>query len=778
MADLTDKSIDVTPNPRILQMLGEIAFEPWQCIAELIDNSLDAYLSMISTEDNWLEEMGLEQFGIDIQLPTKQEFDLGIGTVSVSDTGPGMDLDLLSNSVTAGFSGNAPLEKLGLFGMGFNIATARLGRTTKIKTTRKGDTSWLVLELDLDDMRTSGRFKASIDYEPKDDDTHHGTIVEILRLKKEFKGQLTSGAGRGSIKKQLSRIYSAILNEQEIEIRFCEYELSPWQHCIWGKERTAIVGSGAHAPAYILIDHPLPDYYFCNVCWHWSSPSSIQEKEICPACGAKDSINLKPRHITGWLGIQRYFDVSHYGIDFIRNGRIIEQLNKDCFYWNEGGDLQLEYPIDTIHWGGRIVGQININFAQVDYQKTSFSKDRNEWKEVVDYLRGESPLRPKVAEQRNYQENTSPIYKLFKVFRSGNKSGRRMLVPGQYGNPKKGDNADVTAWAESFYKGDPDFQTDEKWWERVVQAENARRTNNEPFDEEGNTPENIDIEDPFGPDDEAPSGEPESDETDYLVPDIDLSQRYSFPDPNEPMKPVEVTVYKDIRDLRTRDLKDLPPFEVDNRQAPHRYVLTYHPKHPAFSEFAETPKDYLLIELAHWFSTRQGAPDWTAGRVYKKLKDEHQRAQKLDLHSLGMSAGELLSELKEHLADCGIRKEQSDASQSLLDELTSDVMSAEGNVDYVATLLVSGKWIERVSDEYMLHEIEINPQLVMDGQFLKTSYESIPQDSIKKETVDRIVSCLRDVIMIKKTADRSSMPDKSLLLRANAAINYLVQQRD
>lgn len=775
MADITDQSIDVTPNPRILQMLGEIAFQPWQCIAELIDNSLDAFLTATSDNENWLQDIGLEHFGIDIQLPTKQEFDLGIGVVSVSDTGPGMDLEQLSSAVTAGFSGNAPLEKLGLFGMGFNVATARLGRTTRIKTTSAGDTSWLVVELDLDEMQSSGRFKASIDYEPKDDDGHHGTVVEILRLKDEFKGQLTSGAGRGSIKKQLSRIYSAILNDHQVEIRFCEYELTPWQHCVWGEDRTAIIGSGTHARAYISIDYPLPDYYFCNVCWHWSSPPSIKEDGVCPACGANASIELKQRRITGWVGIQRYFHEDHFGIDFIRNGRIIEQLNKDCFYWNEGGDLEIEYPIDTKYWGGRIVGQINIDFAQVDYQKTSFSKDRNEWKEVIDYLRGESPLRPKKAEEWGYSENTSPVYSLYKVFRSGNRSGRRMLVPGQYGNPLKGDNADATAWADNFYKGDPDFQSDEKWWERVVQAENTRRGITESTDDDD--VEDIDIENPFDPDIDSTPGEPEDDDSDYLVPDKDLSQRYSFPDPSEPMKPVEVTVFIDNRDLRAKDLRGQPPFEVDTRQAPHRFVLTYHPRHPAFLEFAETAQDYLLIELAHWFSTRQGGGDWTAGRVYKRLKDEHQRAQKLDLHSLGMSAGELLSELKEHLADCGIKKEKPDADQALLDELTSDVMGAEGDVRHVERLLESGRWIERVSDEHMLHEIESNPHLIMDGSFLRTSYESIPQENIKKETVDRIVSCLRDVIVIKKTADRSSMPDKSLLLRANAAINYLVQQR-
>jgi hypothetical protein len=37
------QTIDITPNPRVLRVLGEIPFQPWQSIAELIDNSIDAF---------------------------------------------------------------------------------------------------------------------------------------------------------------------------------------------------------------------------------------------------------------------------------------------------------------------------------------------------------------------------------------------------------------------------------------------------------------------------------------------------------------------------------------------------------------------------------------------------------------------------------------------------------------------------------------------------------------------------------------------------------------
>ena len=37
--------MDITPSPRVLRMLGQIDFKPWQCLAELIDNSVDAFLT-------------------------------------------------------------------------------------------------------------------------------------------------------------------------------------------------------------------------------------------------------------------------------------------------------------------------------------------------------------------------------------------------------------------------------------------------------------------------------------------------------------------------------------------------------------------------------------------------------------------------------------------------------------------------------------------------------------------------------------------------------------
>ena len=124
-------TMDITPTPRILRTLGEIPFQTWQCIAELVDNSIDAFLSDMSLEDR------------DKRVTVTWSSDsvgAAVRTIEITDNAAGMSIDQLQNAVRAGYTSNDPIGNLGLFGMGFNIATARLGEETTVLSTRKGDT--------------------------------------------------------------------------------------------------------------------------------------------------------------------------------------------------------------------------------------------------------------------------------------------------------------------------------------------------------------------------------------------------------------------------------------------------------------------------------------------------------------------------------------------------------------------------------------------------------------------------------------------------------------
>ena len=196
---------DLQPDPRILPMLGEINLAQWKCLAELINNSVDGFLEMIRSG------ITPEPLMVSISIPTS-----GTPTakVVVRDNGPGMSQEKLERAVRAGYSGNDPISNLGLFGMGFNIATARLGTVTTVWTTRQNDPEWIGVKIDFDALREQRHFRTQALTRPKADASEHGTEVVIERLKAEQRQWLTKPANKSKLTKELSRVYSATLSLQ------------------------------------------------------------------------------------------------------------------------------------------------------------------------------------------------------------------------------------------------------------------------------------------------------------------------------------------------------------------------------------------------------------------------------------------------------------------------------------------------------------------------------------------------------------------------------------
>ena len=167
--------VDITPHPRILRMLGEIAFEPHKCIGELIDNSIDSFLNNPPTSSSSV----ISQPEINITVPHRRDVEGNRGQVVIEDNGAGMTLDGLVNAARAGYSGNSPVENLGLFGMGFNIATARLGRITQLRSGVIGENHWSVIEIKLDALQRQRSFTITPRFEAK---RPNAPTVRVLRF--------------------------------------------------------------------------------------------------------------------------------------------------------------------------------------------------------------------------------------------------------------------------------------------------------------------------------------------------------------------------------------------------------------------------------------------------------------------------------------------------------------------------------------------------------------------------------------------------------------------
>jgi len=774
-------SVDLVPSPRVLRMLGNIEFENWQCLAELIDNSIDA-----------LMESGGGTIGI--TTPSPSEFDSDPGAfVKVWDDGPGMSKEQLQNCLKAGYSSNDPLSRLGLFGMGFNIATARLGKTTQVITTRKGDSYWTSVVIDFKEMEKSGNYVRPLYSIEKLDRDIHGTQVIIKNL-----GERVRTIRKQSLnKKNLSRIYSPVLQKGKIKIIINSDELESRGHCIWGKDRSVERG-GERIPAYLEINKNFGKEYYCINCWEWIDGVPVHEgiKAIkCPGCGDETGVIEKERTLSGWLGVQRHYDPENYGIDLIRNGRVIEPLCKDFFFWMNPvtGEKDKEYVLDATFLGGRLVGELNIDFVPLTYMKDHFEKADKRWKEVENHIRGNGPLRPEKAKELGYPENNSPLGLLYKGYKKANRVGKGDLYPGDENG--KGVNEKLKEWAEKFHMGDPEYQDDTKWWELVEIAEMGKRSSG------GKTPE---LPIPCGvkePDIPEPSGEKthtsapevldaisktteergekddEKEEIQQIEKDVLLSQEYEVEELKE--TGINVTVNK----LITGNIDGLP-IKLEIKSKDHCEVI-YDPNHTIFNGFNLEPLDLILLEISQKFSQRKDDPrEWPPSKIFSLLKEKYSADEKLSPAVLSEKANEILVSIKKYLVKKNVPVKASDIEESVINEVRNNVLSRiEKGEEEVTSLLKTTRYVSFAPEEEIRNIFVKMPEIFLDGKYWKLPYEGLGSPSLKDNVVRSFSSYINDILWLKREArdyDPEIMPIEVeyRLQRASYSLKLLEAYRE
>ncbi|PZG19812.1 hypothetical protein C1I95_10895 [Micromonospora craterilacus] len=460
-------SLNLTPSPRILEMIAEVDLQLHQCLGELIDNSLDELIEA-SMRDRSLEPR------IDITLPTSGAAGKS-SVITVGDNGRGMSPERLQRALSAGTSGKQRFGSLGLFGMGFNIATARLGAVTEVRTGCRGDDQWVIATIDLRAMQRESTYQVPLRYEDKSRE-EHGTLVTVTKLREDMVTRLKSTRAIKETMSLLGRVYTYMLRDPQAGHSGAELmgganqrlyvngrAVAPHLPCVWDPSRSVpYKGSDVHAG--IRINIPLTNAYACMNCGRWYSLAH----EECVDCESTD-IEERERRIWGWLGIQRYADKSDFGLTFLRHGRAITYQDKSLFSWETpDGDFELEYPVEL--GMGRIVGEIHLDHAPVNVRKNNFDTSSHEWRFMVEKIRGPEPLRPQIAMRLVGRENASPLSRFFNAYRE-NKPGVRYLVPG---NGTTSIHETAKGWASKFRANDPEYLTDEKWYEAIETHERIK----------------------------------------------------------------------------------------------------------------------------------------------------------------------------------------------------------------------------------------------------------------------------------------------------------------
>jgi hypothetical protein len=772
-------NFDLQPDPRILPMLGEINLPQWRCLAELVDNGVDGFLSMVRCGEAPADPE------ISVNLPMRDD---ASARVTVSDNGPGMTPDRLEKAVRAGWSGNNPMDSLGMFGMGFNIATARLGTVTTVWTSRMGEDEEHGLRIDFDELRKQGHFRTPRLTRAKTVPNMSGTSIAIERLKPDQRAWFAKPGNRAAAKQEIAKAYSSMLRPNGVPMTFKLIlngrRVPALNHCVWGEGRS--VETSRHGTVFAVqkIDRRLPDRPFCTACWQWLAAAD----SVCAGCGLTTNVVQRKRHVHGWIGLQRYLSSNDYGLDCIRNGRKIEIGNRDLFYWRDpnGAAVEIEYPIDDPRQRGRFVGEIHLDHCRVTYMKDRFDRTDPAWDEMVGIVRGEGPLQPQKASGLGYSANESPLFKLYQAFRRS--SPPKARVAGGWANVLVvKDNDRAEEMAKKFHEGVAEYQPDTKWWELVEEEDNRLLT---PSGGVGASPGSSGGASlpGFG------SGAGGSTPSAGGGPGTGVA-----PSPSPPRRNAIPSLTREYRHDATSLRWDVKAFEVapsdpDLARADRPWLLRRLPdgtaeffvntNHAIFRSATMTELDALLCELAYkaadFTRSQSNAPSFA--EILADLRDQYGGPLKLDPVAL-LNSTEILFRAIARAWPFGI--DSTDATK-LFNELPSrdrEAIHHRMAIRSVANpqeVITNGRFLEFAPPRVVVDFVVAHPDLFFDGHCWDDSYAVLDYlhpaatEEAQKRVVQNYEALLADAVWLSEqdAADLEVAP-RERVLRATLAVELL-----
>ena len=793
-------NVDITPTPRILRVLGEIPFQPWQCIAELVDNSIDAFLDADS------KGVTLDQREITVAW-SRDSVPAGDRTLEIHDTASGMTLTQMQNAVRAGYSSNDPVNNLGLFGMGFNIATARLGEVTEIYSTRTGDAEWIGLRIDFDVLNRTGTFRAPVLHREKANPEEHGTIITVSKLKSGIRETLSNK--ENDIRRILQQVYSPLLNSTNIAIFVRSKRLAPQKPCVWDKSRY-VMYDNRPVQAIIEIDHSFGSSFFdIDKNRYLTEDESDKITELCNEGEAiPEGIISREKRVHGWIGIQRYANPNDFGIDLVRNGRKILMSDKTFFYydnpWTNTRDLQ--YPVElgsTV--GGRIVGELHVDFLLPTYQKNDFDRTDRSWQQLVDFVCGVGPYLPKQRKAAGFTDPIeAPIPLLANAYRRPDPGTRCLFVP----------SSTAKQFLTEFRNGNPEYQSDELWFKAAQEEDQKKRSGGQTtvVNSGDDTTDDVDAYLPgvngtevttststgtsttaLGglPVTSATTGDTNSVST-VTGPQVNstkeellshshrvvtLSGSYSFGS----VPPFNVVAYE----LTSGEIKvagDSKPCFFENTGIDCTYV--YNPRHPALAQYPMTPKSLLLQYLAERIKARDAMHYTDIVDVYFNLTQSMMSEARINKATLQEKADGFFKDLRDKLSDAlsGQKSGVIDCIFESSGEVEETITALFPNGELIAAFQsrkVEGyAAIEHVPYKTLVRLVDRFPAQVFDGKVLSSPYETISlpdtiaTERMRNEAKDRMVSFLKDAMRMVSATNNMN---KNELSRAAISIDFLVE---
>ena len=784
----TTQTLDLTPSPRILQVIAETDLQVYQCLAELIDNCFD--------ELHKAREAGFGgESRVDIRLPSARDADRQ-SEIVVADTGRGMSPEQMEHALRAGSTNNAQFGTLGLFGMGFNVATARLGTVTEVRSGRVGDSQWNIATIDIGEMQRTGSYRVPLTQAPKSAQ-EHGTVITLRRLRDDTVAALQTTNEAKKVRRELGKLYTYMLRDPQrsafsgsdlvggmgLSLYLNGTDVKPRLPCIYDPSRS-VSYLGEAVRAVQEVDIPLSPGWACMDCGYWST----HEPEHCLECGS-NNVRIRDRRIWGWLGVQRYQDRDDFGISLIRQGRVIVPQDKELFKWTSpDGDVEIEYPVELRD--GRLVGEIHIDHVPVTFRKTDFDRQSPHWTTMVYKVRGESPLRPRKASSLGLPVNDTLLAKLFGAYRRVD-PGLRCLVPG---NGKTAMHQDAKVRATMFANGDPEYATDEWWYETAKRHDEiVRGLKDEPADDDddqqtndwlageglGHLVKTAPAGDGSGAGAEgAAEGTPEP----SIEPKVAETKEQRFARYREsaaPLPGIEGKVHLDTASTTLRcwltewvDLSADGSAHFAMRLSGGEVELFLDRRHPLIIDYGWDPHDVAIICAARSITEMfryQGGSDEFVLHVLAAHPD-----RKLD-HQMIRSRGEsILEEIRERLSSVVSEHPQlwESLRASSKRDAENEALTSSPSIDWKAATL-SGDFAAYLTVGGIRDLMEAHPELLLDGGVFSTKYAQWGDDEARVDQIERLGVLLGDLGRMGRVGKPTSSRE---LARFGLSADLLVEE--
>lgn len=680
-----------------------------------------------------------------------------------------------------------------------------MGEETTILSTRSGDADWVGVKIDFQKLIDSKKFDAPIIRKSKANLDESGTRITISKLKTGILGELSNK--ESEIRQRLELIYTPLLSEHDITITVKGKQLRAKNYCIWSESRY-VRYNNQNIAARITIDRSFGSALFDVSRNCYLRPDEAEEYYAAMQEGKALPTNIveREKRLTGWLGIQRYADPNDFGIDFIRNGRKILISDKTFFQYENPLTLQkeLQYPVELgTSIGGRIVGELHVDYLIPTYQKNDFDRADASWEQTREAICGVGPFLPKARKAMGfYEDNTSPLCLLVNAYRRVDKGTKCLFTP----------NDLAKKYAAEFKKGSRDYLDDTKWWKAAQEEDQKSDSGAATTDVNTGATPSDDISAYLGGDGQTgttdtgtgvltnagngfssttpgtisgnttPAAPETSSMDDLLQRSVPIQQLSGRHYPFGRTGSLNIRAYELTKgEIKQNGERKPCHFNADGIDCD----FIYDPTHPLLAQYPITPKMLLLIYMAERLKARDVLPDIIS--VYSSLATVSMEDARIDRQALVDRSSSAFELMREKLTQA-LRLRAEDVVKCIhestgeVEETVANIINANHSLlmPFQNATAAGFDAIEFVPPKTLYRLVERFPEEVFDGKAFSTPYLTInltdenATQRAREASKDRILSFIKDALRIVSGYGQRVQKDE--LTRASLSVDFLVRE--